>query len=116
MPVERKKGESPIKAGGKLLVIDGGFSKPYQKKTGLAGYTLIFNSFGLQLVAHQPFKSMEAAIKEETDIISTRIVLEKNVERKTVGDTDVGSELKNQIKDLMMLLSAYRSGIIKEKH
>ncbi len=116
MPVEKKKGESPIKANGRLLVIDGGFSKPYQKKTGLAGYTLIFNSFGLQLVSHQPFKSTEAAIKEETDIRSTLIVLEKNVERKTVGDTDVGEELKNQIKELKILLSAYRSGIIKEKY
>ncbi|WP_040213794.1 fructose-bisphosphatase class III [Clostridium polynesiense] len=115
MPVESKKGESPIKANGKLLVIDGGFSKAYQKKTGLAGYTLINNSFGLQLVSHEPFKSTEAAIKEETDIRSTLIVLEKNVERKTVGDTDIGEELKNQIKDLKLLLSAYRRGIIKEK-
>ncbi len=115
MPVESKKGESPIKAKGKLLVIDGGFSKAYQKKTGLAGYTLIYNSFGLQLVCHEPFKSTEAAIKEETDIRSTIIVLEKNVERKTVGDTDVGEELKNQIRELKLLLSAYRSGIIKEK-
>ena len=116
MPVASKKGESPIKANGKLLVIDGGFSRAYHKTTGLAGYTLIYNSFGLQLVTHKPFKSTEAAIKEETDIISTLIVLENNVERKTVGDTDIGEELKTQIADLKLLLSAYRRGIIKENY
>lgn len=115
VPVEKKNGESPIKAGGKLLVIDGGFSRAYQSKTGIAGYTLIFNSFGLQLVSHEPFKSIDEAIKEETDILSTTVVLENVVERKRVGDTDVGYELKRQIKDLKMLLSAYRKGLIKEK-
>ncbi len=115
MPVQKKNGESPIKANGKLLVIDGGFSRAYQGKTGIAGYTLIYNSFGLQLVSHEPFKSTEAAIIEETDILSSMVVLEQNVDRKTVGDTDVGEELKMQIKDLKMLLSAYRKGLIKEK-
>ncbi|WP_027632252.1 fructose-bisphosphatase class III [Clostridium hydrogeniformans] len=115
VPVEKKNGESPIKAGGKLLVIDGGFSRAYQSKTGMAGYTLIYNSFGLQLVSHEPFKSIDTAIKEETDILSTMVILEKVVERKRVGDTDVGDELKKQIKDLKLLLSAYRKGLIKEK-
>ncbi len=115
IPVEKKNGESPIKANGKLLVIDGGFSRAYQGKTGMAGYTLIYNSFGLQLITHEPFKSTESAIKEESDILSTTMILENVVERKRVGDTDVGNELERQIKDLKMLLMAYRKGIIKEK-
>jgi fructose-1,6-bisphosphatase-3 len=115
VPVEEKNGESPIKANGKLLVIDGGFSKAYQSKTGIAGYTLIYNSFGLQLVSHQPFESTEMAIKEETDILSSTVVLEQVVDRKRVGDTDIGTTLKQQIKELKMLLNAYRKGLIKEK-
>ncbi|MCI6277571.1 MAG: fructose-1,6-bisphosphatase [Clostridium sp.] len=115
IPVERKKGESPIKANGKLLVIDGGFSKAYQGKTGMAGYTLIYNSFGLQLISHEPFKSTESAIKEESDILSSTMVLERVVKRKRVEDTDVGQELMTRIKDLKVLLSAYRKGLIKEK-
>ena len=115
IPVERKKGESPIKANGKLLVIDGGFSKAYQGKTGMAGYTLIYNSFGLQLISHEPFKSTESAIKEESDILSSTMVLERVVQRKRVEDTDVGQELMTRIKDLKVLLSAYRKGLIKEK-
>ncbi|WP_271812627.1 fructose-1,6-bisphosphatase [Clostridium beijerinckii] len=116
MPVEEKNGESPIKANGTLLVIDGGFSKAYQPKTGLAGYTLIYNSFGLQLVSHQPFESTEAAIKEETDILSTTLLLEQVVNRKRVEDTDVGVTLKQQIDDLKMLLNAYRKGLIKQQN
>lgn len=115
VPVEEKNGESPIKANGKLLVIDGGFSRAYQSKTGIAGYTLIYNSFGLQLVSHQPFESTEMAIKEETDILSSTILLEHVVDRKTVGDTDIGTTVKQQIKELAMLLNAYRKGLIKEK-
>lgn len=115
IPVERKKGESPIKANGKLLVIDGGFSKAYQGKTGIAGYTLIYNSFGLQLISHEPFKSTESAIKEESDILSTTMVLERVVKRKRVADTDIGQELMTRIKDIKVLLSAYRKGLIKEK-
>lgn len=98
-----------------MLVIDGGFSKAYQSKTGIAGYTLIYNSFGLQLVSHQPFESTEMAIKEETDILSSTVVLEQVVDRKRVGDTDIGTNLKQQIKELKMLLNAYRKGLIKEK-
>jgi fructose-1,6-bisphosphatase-3 len=115
VPVEEKNGESPIKANGRLLVIDGGFSRAYQPKTGLAGYTLIYNSFGLQLVSHQPFESTEKAIKEETDILSSYLVLEQVVERKTVGDTDIGIALNQQIDELKLLLSAYRKGLIKQQ-
>lgn len=115
VPVEKLNGESPIKANGKLLVIDGGFSKAYQSKTGIAGYTLIYNSFGLQLVSHEPFESTEKAIIQETDILSSTIVLEQVFARKRVGDTDIGTELKHQIKDLKELLNAYRKGYIKEQ-
>lgn len=115
VPVEKLNGESPIKANGKLLVIDGGFSKAYQSKTGIAGYTLIYNSFGLQLVSHEPFESTEKAIIQETDILSSTVVLEQSYIRKRVGDTDIGTELKQQIKDLKELLNAYRKGYIKEQ-
>ncbi|WP_234123914.1 fructose-1,6-bisphosphatase [Clostridium hydrogenum] len=115
VPVKIKKGESPIKANGKLLVIDGGFSRAYQAQTGIAGYTLIYNSYGLSLVSHEPFESTQKAIEEEKDILSTSIVLEQEVERKRVGDTDIGEELKIQIKDLEKLLDAYRKGVIKAK-
>jgi fructose-1,6-bisphosphatase III len=115
VPVKSKNGESPIKADGKLLVIDGGFSRAYQGQTGIAGYTLIYNSYGLLLVSHEPFESTQKAIEEEKDILSTTVVLEQEVERKRVGDTDVGEELRLQIKDLELLLEAYRKGIIKEQ-
>ncbi len=115
VPVKEKLGESPIKCGGRVLVIDGGFAKAYRKDTGIAGYTLIYNSYGLQLVSHQPFESIENAIIEENDILSTSIVVERKLDRKRVGDTDIGMELKNQIKELKMLLEAYRKGLIKEK-
>lgn len=115
VPVKSKNGESPIKANGKLLVIDGGFSRAYQDTTGIAGYTLIYNSYGLILASHDPFESTQKAIEEEKDIHSTTIVLEKEVERKRVGDTDIGEQLKEQIKDLQMLLDAYRVGLIKEQ-
>jgi fructose-1,6-bisphosphatase III len=115
VPVKIKKGESPIKANGKLLVIDGGFSRAYQDTTGIAGYTLIYNSFGLLLVSHEPFESTQKAIEEEKDILSTTVVLEQEVERKRVGDTDIGEELRAQVRDLEMLLDAYRKGVIKEQ-
>lgn len=114
VPVKFKKGESPIKAHGKLLVIDGGFSKAYQKTTGIAGYTLIYNSYGLLLVSHEPFESTEKSIIEESDILSTTVVLERGVQRKRVADTDLGEDLCEQIKDLTNLLRAYKKGIIKE--
>lgn len=115
VPVKFRKGESPIKANGKLLVIDGGLSRAYQKTTGIAGYTLIFNSYGLLLVSHEAFESKEKAIKEEKDILSTTMVLEREVVRKKVQDTDDGEEIKLQIADLMTLLDAYQKGIIKEQ-
>lgn len=115
VPVKRKDGESPIKCGGKVMVIDGGFSKAYQKQTGIAGYTLIFNSYGLLLVAHEPFESTEAAIEKENDIHSELTVVQRVHDRLLVGDTDVGRDLKGQVKDLERLLSAYRNGEIIEK-
>ena len=115
VPVKRKDGESPIKCGGKVMVIDGGFSKAYQKQTGIAGYTLIFNSYGLLLVAHEPFESTEAAIVKENDIHSELTVVQRVHDRLLVGDTDVGRDMKDQVKDLEHLLSAYRNGEIIEK-
>ena len=115
VPVKVKKGESPIKANGKLFVIDGGMSIPYQQVTGVSGYTLIYNSYGLVLVEHKEFESKLQAINEEKDIISKRVFIETNAVRKNVGDTDVGAEVKEQISDLKMLLAAYRKGLIKEK-
>lgn len=114
IPVKTKDGESPIKANGKLLVIDGGFCRAYQPETGIAGYTLIYNSYGLLLTSHEPFESIEKAIVEEKDILSSTIILEHAVTRKRVKDTDIGNELMSQIKDLEMLLIAYRKGLIKE--
>lgn len=115
VPVELKKGESPIKCDGKLLIIDGGFSKAYQSKTGIAGYTLVANSHGMRLVAHEPFESMEAAVLHESDIFSDSTVIEVAPVRIRVSDTDIGRELKDQIKQLELLLRAYRDGIIVEK-
>ena len=115
VPVKTKNGESPIKCGGKVLVIDGGFSRAYQKETGIAGYTLIYNSYGLILAAHEPFESTEAAIEKESDIHSDSIVVKRVLERKLVGDTDIGKDLKEQIEDLECLLEAYRSGKIAER-
>lgn len=115
VPVKVVKGESPIKANGKLLVIDGGFAKAYQKVTGIAGYTLIYNSRGLVLASHEPFSSIKEAVEEEKDIISSTIFLEQNAVRKMVGSTDIGKELKEQIADLEELVKAYTTGDIKEK-
>ena len=115
VPVKTKNGENPVKCGGKVLVIDGGFSKAYQKETGIAGYTLIYNSYGLILAAHDPFESTEAAIEKERDIHSDSVIVKRTLERKTVGDTDVGKVLKERIADLETLLDAYRSGQIIEK-
>lgn len=114
-PVEEKDGEDPIKANGRLMVIDGGFSKAYQDTTGLGGYTLLYNSYGLQLVAHQPFTSREDTILNESDIASTRRVVDRELERKKVEETDVGRKLTEQIKVLKELLNAYREGTISER-
>lgn len=115
VPVKKKNGESPIKAGGRLIVIDGGFSKAYQPKTGIAGYTLVSDCMGLSLITHEPFKSTEEAIKKGTDILSSNEVLERSENRKLVNDTDIGEDIKQQISDLKMLLAAYRKGLIKEQ-
>lgn len=115
VPVKTKKGESPVKCNGKVLVIDGGFSKAYQKETGIAGYTLIYNSHGMILAAHDPFESTEAAIEKENDIHAKGVTVKRMTERKLVGDTDIGKELREQIKDLERLLVSYRTGQIAEK-
>ncbi len=115
VPVKVKKGESPIKANGKLFVIDGGMSIPYQSVTGVSGYTLIFNSYGLVLVEHKEFGTKQEAVKNEKDIISDRIFIERNAKRKQVSHTDVGKVLQAQVNDLKMLLGAFREGLIKER-
>ncbi len=115
IPVEAKRGESPVKCGGKLLIIDGGFSKCYQSKTGIAGYTLIYNSYGLVLAAHEPFESVEKAVQEGSDIVSHTTLVQHVVKRKTVADTDIGRELCTSIMDLENLLVAYREGVLVEK-
>jgi len=115
VPVKASKGENPIKANGKLFVIDGGMSLPYQKVTGLSGYTLIYNSYGLILVEHKHFKSIEEVVKNDFDIISARNIVETNSVRKRVADTDIGTELKEQVSDLKKLLAAYRKGLVKER-
>lgn len=116
IPVEAKKGESPVKCNGKLLIIDGGFSKAYQPKTGIAGYTLIYNSYGLVLAAHEPFESVEKAVQDGSDIVSHTVLVQQVVRRKTVAGTDIGKSLKESIHDLEELLAAYRAGTIVEKN
>lgn len=115
VPVERKKGESPIKCNGKLFVIDGGFSKAYQHKTGIAGYTLVVNSYGMRLVSHEPFESTEAAVLKEQDIFSDSIIVETEHQRQCIADTDIGQEIKESIHQLEELLEAYREGILVER-
>ena len=115
VPVEAKKGESPVKCGGKLFIIDGGFSKAYQDKTGIAGYTLVSNSYGMRLVAHEPFESAEMAIKKESDIFSDSVIIETMKRRQRVADTDIGVEIKERIRALEDLLQAYRDGSLIEK-
>lgn len=114
MPVELKKGESPIRCNGRVLIIDGGFSKAYQSKTGIAGYTLIYNSRGLRLVSHEAFTNMEDIIKRGVDIHSSTAMILKNASRVLVGDTDIGMTIREKIADLELLLRAYYSGQIQE--
>ncbi|ROR23613.1 fructose-1,6-bisphosphatase-3 [Mobilisporobacter senegalensis] len=114
MPVELKKGESPIKCNGKLLIIDGGFSKSYQAKTGIAGYTLIYNSYGLRLISHEPFTSKEEVIANESDIHSDTLIVERANIRRFVKDTDIGKDIMERINGLEELLNAYHNGLIKE--
>ena len=114
IPVKVKDGESPVRAKGKLIVIDGGFSKAYQPTTGIAGYTLTYNSNGLVLAVNEPFESIEKAILEEKDIISELVVKETEKNRKRVSDTDIGIRLKKEIRDLEELLRCYQSGELKQ--
>lgn len=115
VPVRTLQGEQPIKANGKMMVIDGGFSKAYQPKTGIAGYTLVYHSRGFQLVKHEPFTSIEKAVAEGQDIKSTTQVVEMSAYRMHVKDTDIGKEITHQIDDLQLLLQSYRSGLISER-
>ena len=115
VPVHASKGENPIKANGKLMVIDGGFSQAYHSTTGIAGYTLVYHSRGFQLVQHEPFTNVREAIEKGTDIKSTTQLVELSAHRMLVADTDQGKELRSQIEDLRQLLYAYRHGILKEK-
>ncbi len=115
VPVHVANGENPIKANGKLMVIDGGFSEAYHKETGIAGYTLVYHSRGFQLVQHEPFSSAMDAIRTGSDIKSTTQIIEMSSHRMLVADTDKGVELNKQVADLEELLYAYRHGIIKEE-
>jgi Uncharacterized protein conserved in bacteria len=112
IPVKAIKGEDPVKAGGKLLVIDGGYSKAYQDETGIAGYTLIYNSQSIKLVQHEPFESRDSSVIRGADVISEKIVVEFASHRQLVRDTDKGRELSSQVDDLKQLLEAYKSGKI----
>ncbi|MCC6095263.1 MAG: fructose-1,6-bisphosphatase [Eubacterium sp.] len=114
VPVLQSSGESPVKCNGKVLIIDGGFSKAYQGKTGIAGYTLIYNSYGMQLVALRPFTSTEDAVRNETDIHGEKIMVMNAPHRLHVSDTDIGRRLEERINELKKLLAAYRSGLINE--
>ena len=116
VPVKAKKGESPIKGGGKLLVIDGGFSRAYQSTSGIAGYTLIYNSRHYRIVSHQPFTGKWNALHKNDDIANDSVIFEKLETRMRVSQTDEGEELQSRVDDLMMLLEAYRSGAVTEDH
>ena len=116
VPVKVKKGESPVKGGGKLLVIDGGFSRAYQSTSGIAGYTLIYNSRHYRIVSHQPFAGKWNAVHKNDDIANESVIFEKMETRMRVSQTDEGTELQTRVDDLLMLLEAYRSGAVTENH
>jgi fructose-1,6-bisphosphatase-3 len=116
VPVKTKKGESPVKGGGKLIVIDGGFCKAYQPTSGIAGYTLIYNSRNLRIVSHQPFAGRRDAIHNNHDIANESWIFEKLEQRMTIAQTDQGRELQVRADDLKLLLAAYRSGAVTEDH
>lgn len=113
MPVRVKEGEDPRKAGGRLVVIDGGFCRAYQKQTGIAGYTMFFSSHGMRIASHEPFAGKEDAIRRGTDITSHSFIVENLPQRLLVGDTDTGDQIRTRIDELQQLLRAYRSGRIK---
>jgi fructose-1,6-bisphosphatase-3 len=115
VPVKVGKGENPVKADGRLMVIDGGFSRAYHSTTGIAGYTLVYHSRGFQLVQHAPFNSAEQAVVEGSDIQSITTLVESSNRRMLVADTDMGRKLREQVGDLERLLRAYRKGWLKEQ-
>ena len=116
VPVKVKKGESPIKGGGRLIVIDGGFSKAYQSTSGIAGYTLIFSSRHFRIVSHQPFEGKQLSLQKNHDIQNESLIFEKMNTRMKVSETDEGKELQTRVEELTMLLEAYRSGAVRENH
>ena len=116
VPVKARKGESPIKGGGKLIVIDGGFCKAYQSTSGIAGYTLIYNSHCYRIVAHQPFAGREKAIRDNYDISSSTTIFERLEDRQKVMETDLGRDIQERIADLRKLLDAFRDGVVTEDH
>ncbi len=113
-PVKAKKGESPVKAGGKLFVIDGGFCKAYQKTTGIAGYTLIYSSHGIRLKSHRPFEGVAKVLSENADMESDSIPIEEFPQRRYIADTDEGVTLRRRITALRELLALYRSGALTQ--
>jgi len=115
IPVQRKKGEEPVKANGKLILIDGGFCRAYQQSTGIAGYTLIYNADGMRISAHEPFRGIEDAISNNTDILSDTVIFEHSADKIRVKDTDIGRRQAEKIDDLMQLLECYETGLIKER-
>ena len=115
VPVKVKKGESPVKADGKAIIIDGGFAKAYHKKTGISGYTLISNSRGFRLLEHQKVADVREALRENHDIESVSKQVDLQVYRSTVADTDEGQKIQEQITDLYNLLLAYQNGILTPK-
>ena len=115
MPVKIRKGETPIKANGKLIIIDGGICKAYQKVTGIAGYTLVFNSYGMKLIAHQPFLSKDEAIYHNEDVVHSITRLNEDTKQILVKETDKGKTIQKQIDELLDLLKCYQEGIIKAK-
>jgi len=114
IPVQRKKGEEPIKASGKLILIDGGFCRAYQSSTGIAGYTLIYNADGMRISAHEPFRGVQNAIENNADIVSDTVVFEHSADKIRVKDTDTGKALIEKIKDLTLLVHEFETGGIKE--
>lgn len=116
IPVKTKKGESPIKGGGKLIVIDGGFCRAYQSTSGIAGYTLVYNSRNIRIISHHPFAGREDAIQNNHDIANDTLVFERMEERIKIAETDIGKTLQDQVDDLRLLLEAYRTGAVTEDH
>ena len=116
VPVRSKDGETPVKAGGRLIVIDGGFCQGDQPQTGIAGYTLIYNSHGIRITSHEPFGGVQDAIRNNKDILSTSMIFETRDSRIKIADTDDGQIIREHIQDLKLLLAAYQAGLLKEEH